>query len=81
MLGMRRTVYVVPVDLVPIVHASSTRAIAARERKRWLDIIEHGGVTTDPIEWLDKAENDTLRALPALAARRLRRSSRVTFLR
>ena len=27
MLGMRRTVHVVPVDLVPIVHASSTRAV------------------------------------------------------
>jgi hypothetical protein len=65
MLGMRRTVHVVPVDLVPVVHASSTRAIAARERKRWLDILEHGGVTTKPIQWLDKAENDTLRALRA----------------
>ena len=48
MLGMRRTVHVVPVELVPIVHASSTRSIAARERKRWLDLIERGGVTTEP---------------------------------
>src|SRR5262249_4350921 len=36
-----------------------------RERKRWLDIIERGGVTTKPIQWLDKTENDTLRALRA----------------
>jgi hypothetical protein len=65
MLGMRRTVYVVPVDLVPIVHASSTRAIAARERKRWVDLIGRGGISTDPVEWLDTAEKDTLRALRA----------------
>jgi hypothetical protein len=65
MLGMRRTVHVVPVDLVPIVHASSTRAIAARERKRWLDIVERGDVATNPIEWLDNAERDTVRALQA----------------
>jgi hypothetical protein len=65
MLGMRRTVHVVPVDLVSIVHASSTRAIAARERKRWLDILDQGGVTTNPIEWLEDAESDTLQALRA----------------
>ena len=65
MLGMRRTVHVVPVELVPIVHASSTRAIAARERKRWLDLIEKSGITSEPVRWLDKAASDTLRALRA----------------
>jgi DNA glycosylase AlkZ-like len=65
LLGMRRTVYVVPVDLVPIVNASSTRAIAARERKRWVDLIERGGISTDATHWLEKTENDTLRALRA----------------
>src|SRR6185503_19240826 len=33
MLGMRRTVFVVPVDLMPVVHAACTRAIAVQERK------------------------------------------------
>jgi hypothetical protein len=65
MLGMRRTVHVVPVDLVPIVHASSTRAIAVRERKRWLDLVEQAGITPDPVGWLCEAEQATLRALRA----------------
>src|ERR1700754_462603 len=34
MLGMRRTVFVVPVDLAPVVQAACTRAIAARERRK-----------------------------------------------
>jgi hypothetical protein len=65
MLGMRRTVYVVPVELVPVVHASSTRAIAARERKRWLDLLEQSAITPEPVRWLARAERDTLRALQA----------------
>jgi len=65
MLGMRRTVHVVPVDLVPIVHASSTRAIAARERKRWLALVEQSAITPDANAWLERAERDTLDALQA----------------
>ena len=62
MLGMRRTVHVVDVDLVPVVHASSTRAVAARERKRTLDFVERAGIP-DAQRWLAKLEAQTLRAL------------------
>ena len=65
MLGMRRTVHVVPVDLVPIVHASSTRAVAARERKRWLELVAGAGITDDPSRWLEQVEHETLQALQA----------------
>ncbi|MFL5755262.1 MAG: DNA glycosylase AlkZ-like family protein, partial [Chloroflexota bacterium] len=34
MLGMRRTLFVVPLETAPIVHAAASRAIAAAERKR-----------------------------------------------
>ena len=33
-LGMRRTLFVVPRELVPVVYAACTRTIAARERRR-----------------------------------------------
>jgi hypothetical protein len=36
LLGMRRTVWVVPVDLVSVIHAACTRSIAARERRHLL---------------------------------------------
>ncbi|HVE90844.1 MAG TPA: winged helix DNA-binding domain-containing protein [Actinomycetota bacterium] len=44
-LGMRRTMFVVPSELVPIVHAACTRAIAVRERKRTLQLLEGAGMT------------------------------------
>jgi hypothetical protein len=62
MLGMRRTVHVVGVDLVPVVHASSTRAVSARERKRTLDFVERAGIP-EPKRWLEKLEDKTVRAL------------------
>ena len=33
MLGMRRTLWTTPVELAPVVHASSTLAVAADERR------------------------------------------------
>ncbi len=78
MLGMRRTVHVVPVDLVPIVHASSTRAVAARERKRWLELVAGAGITDDPSRWLEQVEHETLASVAGCAAKRLRPSSAVT---
>src|SRR5439155_9219008 len=53
----------VPADLVPVVFASSTRAIAVRERKRLVGLIEDGGIAKDGARWLRKAEADTMRAL------------------
>jgi hypothetical protein len=65
MLGMRRTVFVVPVDLVPVVHASSTRAIATRERRRLIQMLEEGSVASDPAKWLGQVEDKTVQALEA----------------
>ena len=44
-LGMRRTLFVVPVALVPIVHACA--AIAATQRRRYAGLIEQGGIADD----------------------------------
>ncbi|MFI7700966.1 winged helix DNA-binding domain-containing protein [Nonomuraea sp. NPDC049480] len=43
MTGMRRTVFVVPAELVPVVHCSSTLAIARKERKSLLKVFGEGG--------------------------------------
>ena len=44
MLGMRRTMFVVPTELLPVVHMACTLAIAALERRRTIQLLE-GGVT------------------------------------
>src|SRR5919197_2505456 len=45
-LGMRRTVFVLPVDLAPIVQAACTDAIAARERRRLVQVLTEAGIGT-----------------------------------
>jgi hypothetical protein len=69
MLGMRRTMFVVPVDLAPIVHASTTRAIAAVERGKLIQMLERAGVPAsgaDPGSWLKGVEEATVQALGEL---------------
>jgi len=61
-LGMRRTMFVVPVDLVPTIHSACTRALAARERRRLIQMLEAAGLAEDGASWLRAAEKATLRA-------------------
>jgi hypothetical protein len=63
MLGMRRTIFVLPVELAPVVQAGCTRAIAARERRKTEQFLVEGGVTDDPAPWLARVEAATLAAL------------------
>ncbi len=63
MLGMRRTIFVLPVELAPVVQAACTRAIAARERRKTEQFLVEGGVTEDPARWLARVEAATLAAL------------------
>jgi hypothetical protein len=64
-LGMRRTMFVVPVELAPVVQASCTRALLPGERKRFVAQLESGGVADDGARWLREAEQATLAALAA----------------
>ncbi len=64
MLGMRRTVYVVPAGLVPVVHASTMPRVAATQRARLLKLLGDAGVA-DPEPWLADVEASVLRALAA----------------
>ena len=63
MLGMRRTLFVVPRDLVPVVYAACTRTIAARERRRLEGLLRDGGISTRPQAWLTRARKAALAAL------------------
>jgi winged helix DNA-binding protein len=42
-LGMRRTMFVVPVGLVPVIHAACTRALALHERAQLVRLLEEAG--------------------------------------
>jgi hypothetical protein len=63
MLGMRRTIFVLPVELAPVVQAACTRAIAVRERRKTEQFLREGAVTDDPVPWLSAVEAATLTAL------------------
>ncbi|SEM46151.1 winged helix DNA-binding domain-containing protein [Streptacidiphilus jiangxiensis] len=61
LLAMRRTLFVVPVDLAPVVDTAAARAIAAKEREKLLDFLREGGGWD--AAWLEAAERETLEAL------------------
>ena len=65
LLGMRRTMFVVPADVVPVVHAACTRSIATRERRRLVGQIEGAGIAADGDAWLAAVEDATVAALAA----------------
>ena len=63
MIGMRRTLFVLPLDLAAVVQAACTEAILAASRRRYAKLIEGGGIATDGEAWLDEVSVETLRAL------------------
>ena len=63
MLGMRRTLFVVPRELVPIVHAACTRTIAARERRRLGQMVAVSGISKQPAVWVRRAMAAALHAV------------------
>jgi hypothetical protein len=68
MLGMRRTMFVVPVELAPVVHAACTQAIAATQRRLTVQLLGRSGIAEDPGPWLEEVEAATLKALEARGA-------------
>ncbi len=65
LLGMRRTMFVVPVALVGVVQSSSTRALVPGERKRFVALLEEAGVADDGARWLAETQAATYAALVA----------------
>jgi hypothetical protein len=65
MLAMRRTLFVVPRELVPVVDAGASQAVAANERRKLEKFVAESGVSDDPAAWLDAARAAALAALEA----------------
>src|SRR5918992_1473001 len=56
LLAMRRTLFLVPLDDVPMVHAAASRAIAEIERRRTLGMLVGAGMGPDPAALLEELE-------------------------
>ena len=65
MLGMRRTLWVVPRETADVVDAACTRTVAARERRRLEQLVGESGITDDVPGWLDRVAGAALEALAA----------------
>jgi DNA glycosylase AlkZ-like len=65
MLGMRRTMFVVPAGLAPVIQAACTDQIAARMRSGLVRDLAAGGVAPDAGQWLDEVGAATVKALIA----------------
>src|SRR5262249_15111556 len=63
MLGMRRTMSVVPIELVPVIQAACTKALVVRERVQLVQLLEEAGIVTDGGGWLRRVEEATVQAL------------------
>jgi winged helix DNA-binding protein len=63
MLGMRRTVFVVPADLVPVIQAGCTDQIAERLRRQLAQVVQEAGVAPDAATWLKEVGEGTVRLL------------------
>ncbi|KAA9160360.1 winged helix DNA-binding domain-containing protein [Amycolatopsis acidicola] len=65
MLGMRRTMFVVPAALVPVVQAACTDEIARKQRKLLLQHLATAELDGDLGAWLAEVEQGALAALEA----------------
>jgi hypothetical protein len=63
MLGMRRTMFVLPIESAATVQAAATDAIAERQRRLLLSHLERGSQHDDV--WLAEVEKSTIEALAA----------------
>jgi hypothetical protein len=65
-LGMRRTMFVVPGDLAAVIQAACTDSIAAGQRARLVKMLEGAGIAAPAEPWLAAVEAETLAALNRL---------------
>ncbi len=62
-LGMRRTLFAVPTDLIPLLHHGCAQPLAAAEQRRLVGYLEGQDITDDGEKWLDGVKNATLEAI------------------
>lgn len=67
MLGMRRTMFVVPDAMAPVVHAACTKAISVQLKRRYQQLLETSGVVQDDVpQWWARVAEATVAALERL---------------
>ena len=62
-LGMRRTLFAVPNDLVPLLHHGCARRLAPAERKRLVGYLESQHIADQAERWLDEVSDATVAAI------------------
>jgi hypothetical protein len=65
MLGMRRTVFVVPAGLMPVIQSACTDQIAERLRRQLIQVVTAAGIAPDAATWLKDVGEGTVRVLIA----------------
>lgn len=64
-LGMRRTMFVVPIDLLPMLHHGCAAPLVPARRRRLIGILEDESITNDGQKWLTTVERQITGALAA----------------
>jgi hypothetical protein len=62
-LGMRRTLFVVPTALVDVIDAACTKALVPAQRRRLAGMLAEQAATEDAEAWLDDVSTRTMEAL------------------
>jgi len=62
-LGMRRTLFAVPADLIPLLHHGCAVPLAAPERRRLAGYLEAEGITDDGHGWIERVGDATVEAI------------------
>jgi hypothetical protein len=65
-LGMRRTMFIEPVELMPVIQAACTDAIAVQQRRLLVDMVGGAGLADDPASWVEEVEAVAVTALEDL---------------
>lgn len=76
-LGMRRTLFVLRRELLPVVQAAASRRVADQEERRLAKDVERAGLAADGARWLKEAQEAALAALASMGeatSTQLRRS-------
>ncbi|HEV2451761.1 MAG TPA: winged helix DNA-binding domain-containing protein [Streptosporangiaceae bacterium] len=68
MLGMRRTMFVVPAGSAPVIQAACTDEIAQRLRRLLVKRLQEAGIADDAAGWLTEAGDATVQALTVRGA-------------
>jgi hypothetical protein len=64
-LGMRRTMFVLPKEVAGVVQAACSNAIAMKERRKLVQLLEQAGLGSDASTWLNEVQDAVMSALVA----------------